>query len=250
MPKVVLLGDSITQGLGSKKINFTRHLNQLLGEDYEVVNLACTGTTIHYCDTIMNEIMEIQPQIAVIVYGSVDAQIRPNSKGKVFPLIPGRYKRGGMLYERPFYSSRLHRRALEHIDNGIRRILNHVIRQIDGTEQWVQIEEFKAKYQQIIERLLALNIQIISVSTIYLDEHYFKHSIEQYKIFNEAIKGMASQYNYPYIDVFDILREKVRQSSWNKYYCFDHFHPNSNGYQVVAGLIYEAVRCLGKKQNE
>lgn len=40
---VYLLGDSITQGLGSKKVNFTGELSRLLGESYEVVNLAHTA---------------------------------------------------------------------------------------------------------------------------------------------------------------------------------------------------------------
>ena len=33
---VYLLGDSITQGLGSKKVNFTGKLAGLLGEGYEL----------------------------------------------------------------------------------------------------------------------------------------------------------------------------------------------------------------------
>ena len=47
---VYLLGDSITQGLGSKKINFTAELACLLGKDYEIVNLAYTGTTIDFSE--------------------------------------------------------------------------------------------------------------------------------------------------------------------------------------------------------
>lgn len=52
---VYLLGDSITQGLGSKKINFTNELARLLGSNYEIVNLAQTGTTIDYAFKIIDE---------------------------------------------------------------------------------------------------------------------------------------------------------------------------------------------------
>lgn len=45
---IYLLGDSITQGLGSKKLNFTGVLAKLLGKNYRIVNLAYTGTTISY----------------------------------------------------------------------------------------------------------------------------------------------------------------------------------------------------------
>lgn len=36
---VYLLGDSITQGLGSKKVNFAGELAHLLGDAYEIVRL-------------------------------------------------------------------------------------------------------------------------------------------------------------------------------------------------------------------
>lgn len=52
---VYLLGDSITQGLGSKKVNFTGKLADLLGEGYEIVNLAHTGTTIDYALSLLDE---------------------------------------------------------------------------------------------------------------------------------------------------------------------------------------------------
>lgn len=52
---VYLLGDSITQGLGSKKVNFTGKLADLLGEGYEIINLAYTGTTIDYALGLLDE---------------------------------------------------------------------------------------------------------------------------------------------------------------------------------------------------
>ena len=52
---VYLLGDSITQGLGSKKVNFTGELARLLGDGYEIVNLAYTGTTIDYALGLLDE---------------------------------------------------------------------------------------------------------------------------------------------------------------------------------------------------
>ena len=56
--KVILLGDSITQGLGSKKINFTEELQKRLGESFQVENMALTGTTIHYVEEILPIIIE------------------------------------------------------------------------------------------------------------------------------------------------------------------------------------------------
>lgn len=90
---VYLLGDSITQGLGSKKVNFTGKLAGLLGEGYEIINLAYTGTTIDYALGLLDEgkIALGGHSLCVVLYGNVDAQIRPNRKGKVFPHIPKRF---------------------------------------------------------------------------------------------------------------------------------------------------------------
>ena len=75
--KIILLGDSITQGLGSKKVNFTRELARLMGSGTEIINFALTGTTINYGLELLPQIESEQSDVVVILYGNVDAQIRP-----------------------------------------------------------------------------------------------------------------------------------------------------------------------------
>lgn len=92
-----LLGDSITQGLGSKKVSFVDELARLLGDGFEVINLAYTGTTIAYGMKLLNEgkiAAEDGRSVCVILYGNVDAQIRPSRSGMVFPRIPKHYQGG------------------------------------------------------------------------------------------------------------------------------------------------------------
>lgn len=61
--EIVLLGDSITQGLGSKKVNFTSELQKSLGTGYAVDNMAFTGTTVHYLEQIFDEILQKKASI-------------------------------------------------------------------------------------------------------------------------------------------------------------------------------------------
>ena len=82
--KVLLLGDSITQGLGSKRINFADELNDLLGENYEIINYAASGTTIIYAYSNMDLIIDSECEVVCILYGNVDAQLKPNRKGHIF----------------------------------------------------------------------------------------------------------------------------------------------------------------------
>lgn len=145
MKKIVLLGDSITQGLGSKRINFTEKLSSLLGRDYEVRNCALTGTTVDYPLSLLAENKMPDFDLVLILYGNVDAQIRPNREGAIFRHIPRRYQQNGMLMPRPFYSKSNKKKIFQIIDNWIRRIFSGLIRRIDGTEQWVPLPDFEKK---------------------------------------------------------------------------------------------------------
>ena len=103
--KIILLGDSITQGLGSKRVNFTEELSNLCYQD-QIVNMALTGTTIKYASEHLDLFLEEKPDIAIILYGNVDAQLKPSRTGRIFKMLPPRFAHadGSMLLPRPFYS--------------------------------------------------------------------------------------------------------------------------------------------------
>lgn len=239
--RVVLLGDSITQGLGSKKINFTEELQHILGENYFVENRALTGTTVHYAEKILPEIIKIKPEFVIIVYGNVDAQIRPNRNGYIFKHIPKRFQKNGMLMPRPFYSHRRNKRVGQKIENVMRHLCSSLIYAIDGSEQWVNIEEFSNIYSRIVQDLWSAGIKVIACSTVFIDEKVFPGSLAQYEAFNAQIKKTVLYEKGEYIDLFFLLKTAVEKEGWNKIYCYDHFHPNEGGYKIIASKIAEKV---------
>lgn len=252
--RVYLLGDSITQGLGSKRVNFENELSWLLGEDCEVVNLALTGTTIDYSLHLLNE-NKIVPSnhgrtVCVVLYGNVDAQIRPNHMGRIFPHIPKRYQGGGMLMPRPFYSRSLRKSVGQHLDNAFRKALAFLIKAVDGTEQWVTVDSFSDMYGRLLENLQGLGLGIVCCSCVYIDEVLFRGSPEQYELFNERIRAASSERELPYVDLYDLFRCCVEKDGWDSVYNKDHFHPNGRGYQLMARAIAEPLlRCAaGEKR--
>lgn len=250
--RIILLGDSITQGLGSKKINFTRVLQNLLGQDYFVDNMAFTGTTIRYAEEILSEVIAKEPSCVVVLYGNVDAQIRPNRNGKVFKHIPKRFQGSGMLMPRPFYSHDLKKRTGQKIENLMRHVFSEIIYLVDGTEQWVPIEEFSQRYRNVVNALKGKKISVITCSTVYIDEKLFPGSLSQYERFNNEILKIANQCNTAYVDLFLPLKKKVEEDGWNKRYCYDHFHPNGGGgYAVIADILAKEIlqndSCLSKE---
>lgn len=190
---VVLLGDNITQGLGSKKINFTQELQDRLGPCFCVQNLALTGTTIYYPLEIVDESWFPHGGVCVILYGNVDAQIRPNREGKIFPKIPKRFQKSGMLMPRPFYSHSPVKKAVQHGENALRRFFSHLIIRVDGTEQWVNAEDFDDAYRELIGRLREKGFEIFCCSTVFIDEKFFKGTLKQYVIFNGLIQDAARE---------------------------------------------------------
>lgn len=171
--RIILLGDSITQGLESKKVNFTQELQESLGENYIIDNLAVIGTTIRYAEQILLDIKEKNPEYVVIGYGNVDAQIRPCRTGKVFPKIPRRFRGNGMLMPRSFYSHVWYKRILQRIENKNRALISKLIYAVDGTEQWVRPDEFRRTYQNVVTYLGATS-KVIACSTVYIDEKNFR----------------------------------------------------------------------------
>lgn len=245
--KIVLLGDSITQGIGSKMINYSDRLNEILadkGISCEITNLAMTGTTIDYALSLLDNIKEIDPHYIVIMYGSVDLQVRPNQESNRFwirSLTPKRYKNiKGMLNPRPFMSHRKGRYILDKIDNIYRKFWRNVVLLTQGTMQYLSIEEFKQKYNYLLNELCGY--KLIVLSTVYLDETIYLNSNDFYKSANSIMKIAAENHeNTVYVDLYDQFRTIVESSGWESVYCKDHFHPNNRGYDICAQAISEAI---------
>lgn len=241
--KIVLLGDSITQGLGSKKINFVYELLNLLGNNIEIVNFAKSGTTIKYVDNIISLILEKEkPDCVISLYGNVDAQIKPNRNGKIFNKIPRRFRlcNGSMILPRPFYSRNFYKRIIQKVENILRTIFRKMIYYFDGVEQWIELNEFEMRFCKIKQTLNNCNIDFFACSTVFIDDNLFPGSNNEYIKFNKIIKkNILETY---YIDIYNPLKEKIEKDGWESIYNYDHFHPNGEGYCLMAQIIAEKLK--------
>jgi lysophospholipase L1-like esterase len=242
--RIILLGDSITQGLGSKSVNFVEELKKRLNTDDTILNWALTGTTIDYIETIMGEIEVEKPDCVVLIYGNVDAQIKPSRTGKVFKRLPKRFRgpNGAMIMPRPFYSHALYKRILQLFENMLRTFFRKLVYAIDGTEQWMPFESYKHKLQDVYTQINDLGVRIILCSTVYIDDKLFPGSDGEYRKYNEYMRRFAADNAITYVDLYASLKNAVDNGSWKEYYNYDHFHPNGNGYLVMAEMLAEALR--------
>ncbi|MDN5372920.1 MAG: hypothetical protein PWR19_1966 [Carnobacterium sp.] len=240
---IAILGDSISEGIGSKKYNYCNLLKQNIEIETDVTctvkNFAYTGTTIEYANEIFKDVLDFKPDIIISFYGNVDAMVRPKITGKpnYYSLIPKRFKKNGMLDPRPFYSSNKVRCFFEHIDSFIRYNLKKILLKLQGDYCWVNIESFIEEYELFLERVSSANCKIFMVSTVVVDEYYFPGTQKNYRKYNKCIEKIANDKGANYIDVYNPLSKY----NWDDVFNKDHFHPNTNGYKILASILTDNI---------
>ena len=213
-----------------------------------IKNFASSGTMINYINNLYDDILEFNPDLIIIMYGSVEAQIRPNverDRFKLWSLTPKRYHIGGMLNPRPFYSKKFGRYVLDCLDNCFRGLLNKILFLTQGKCQWMNISRFDEEYRKVLDFLKQEGYKnIMMVSTIYLDDSIYNGSLNEYKKYNSVIEKIADDTNNMYVDIFKVLESLVTKDTlqWKYYYYKDNFHPNINGLKVIADIIVDGIK--------
>lgn len=249
--KIVLLGDSITQGLGSKRINFTEELSKLCS-NAQIKNMALTGTTIQYAVDNISAYLNQKPDLVIVLYGNVDAQLKPCRSGRVFRRLPARFAHsdGSMLLPRPFYSHVWYRYLGQRVENWMRTILRNLIYAIDGTEQWVPIDIFAEAYFDVCKTFRDNGINVVCCSTVAIDDRLFPGSNIEYQRYNAEILRIAKSLGCIYVDLYEEFKNAVDHACWSKWYNDDHFHPNGQGYRLMAKWIHKGIMDLLLSESE
>ena len=247
--KIVLLGDSITQGIGSRQINYEKKLKSYLnanGIESSIFNLALTGTTIDHAFEQISKIRKINPNYVIIMYGSVDLQVRPNmntNKWGILSITPKRYKNiKGMLNPRPFMSSRKSRYILDCADNLYRKIWKRVVIATQGTMQYLSEEEFEQKYMSFLHEVK--DYKVICASTMWVDEKiYTKKTIENYEAANCFLSNLETKSSNiaGFADLYNMQKNIIDKVDYNEIFCNDRFHPNENGYEKISQVLGKII---------
>lgn len=235
--KIAIMGDSISQGIGSKKINYAK----ILEKDYQVNNFALTGTTTKYALDIIEDVIDYNPNLVILFYGNVDALPRVKSNTWVYKnIIPKRYKGLGMFDPRALYTSKLYKKIFQIIDSQFRYRLKNLLIKLQGYEQWVKIDEFKINYDEILNKLISNDIKVITISNVPIDENYFNNANKEYKKYNTIIKDLSNKYNCNFINL-DLDLDK---NNLKNIFLKDLYHPNQLGYEIISDLINREIKNM------
>ncbi|MDU7726405.1 MAG: SGNH/GDSL hydrolase family protein [Clostridium perfringens] len=232
--KIAIMGDSISQGIGSKKINYSKFLS----EKYLVKNFALTGTTIEYGKRIINNVIEYKPDIVILFYGNVDALPRVKTDTYIYKkILPNRYKKLGMLDPRALYSSDIKKKIIQVIDSNFRYRFKNFLVKYQGYEQWVSIDKFEENYKFVLSELKKKNINVICTSNILISEKYFKYANKEYLKYNQIIKKLSNNFDAIFIDLYN---ELAKYNS-KEIFLNDLYHPNEEGYKLISEIFINKI---------
>lgn len=248
MINIAVFGDSISEGIGSRKVNYCNCLHELLNNDYNAVivdNYAYTGTTIRYIENIKEQWSGKWYDVVIVAYGNVDAMLRPNlhHTPNLYALLPSRYKQNGMLNPRPYFSKKWYKSIGQHFDSWFRWHLNKFLLYFQGTTTWVSESEFEKDYSIAVKKLKSISDNFIMLSTVHVSDRYFPGTNNSYMKYNEIIKSVSQQFHAAYVDLYNL------DFSPNEFY-EDHFHPNEEGYKRIATTICDEIKLIEEKTGD
>lgn len=235
--KIAILGDSISEGIGSKKVNYCDFLQELMPQ-CKIYNFALTGTTIKYGLEIKDKIIEYNPDVVVIFYGNVDALPRMKENCRAYKYIPNRYKGLGMSDPRALYTRKKPKMYFQYIDSFIRYNLKNLIIKLYGYTQWTTLNEFESYYDELLKGIMKENRKIILLTNVPIDEKFFPNSNYEYNRYNAVIHEKGKKYKLDIIDIYNQLSIYKQEDIFLK----DKYHPNKKGYKIIAELIYNKLK--------
>lgn len=244
--KIAILGDSISEGLGTKKYNFIHSMDSHLVSKFQnenisikIKNFARTGTTISYTREIRKDLSNFAPDAILILYGNVEAIIRPNIYKKTVAsvILPKRYRKMFMLDPRPFYSHKKWKSALQHLDTFYRWIMRTIISKVNGMYRLMEPNEFYEEYLAFVKYATEISHTVFCVSNVRIDDRCFPKTSKSLEEFRNVIKAVVKESKVEYIP----LNEWQEKYEWRTIYGDDHYHPNLNGYNLMGEYFANIV---------
>ena len=232
---IVLLGDSIAEGLGVAGCSYADGIAANLRatqQEVQITNLAGSANQITSSQALLAKIVSMRPDIVIIAHGITEAIIRPVPSAMKF--VPARWRQIGWLDPRPYFSRRWWKRIYHKIESSLRwRIKVYLIKKYGGCTLTAR-EEFERLMFETVERLLQQTpANIILLTHNGIDERYYPGSLTSLNHYKHSIERVVLGNRTPrvqFCDISDLLEE------WSDFFD-DHFHPNARGHSKIAKAI-------------
>jgi lysophospholipase L1-like esterase len=242
--KIVVIGDSIAQGLGVPGQSFgvilAHKLASQLGRPVRFINMADNARQITVSRKLLPELISLNPELIIIAHGTTESLLRPPDAALRY--VPVRWRRPGWLDPRPYYSRKLLRRIGQKLESAIRWRVKLLLMRSFGGEPWMAPERFESELSDYVRILLnSTTARIVLLSPYGIDASFFPGSPERLEQCKETIARIPWKFKNKdrlhFVDVSQVCRR------WEDY-LEDRFHPNEFGHERIADRLFESIRSI------
>jgi GDSL-like lipase/acylhydrolase family protein len=270
----VFLGDSLTEGVGSKRISHVAELVKQLRSsgcganefrlrqidadinrqiDFNVAglmnvdanhnpsdlwlwNLACEGQTIESDFGWLPLIAALRPELVVIFRGSLESIIRPAMiADRNWPWwVPRSWRGYAAMDPRCYFSTTWWRKAKQSSVDALKQRARLKLLKLQPGKPLVDIEQFASQQMELLKRLRALGARVRVLGLLPVDEARFPGSSAQFKAVNARLKQIAEAEGVEFVDWASSL-------NGGDLFYRDGFHPNAAGAEALAGILRERI---------
>lgn len=236
----LFLGDSLTQGVGSKRISYASQLQSLLDDrsaNTRVVNLAAEATTVKQDLHLLDEIQAVNPEYIFIMRGALEGIVRPQLQidGDYPAWFPKSWRRYAGLDPRCYWSDTWWRRWKDQRIDWIKQHLRMHLLRTSPNAQLLDDAVFEASLVVLLSKLCELDAHLYLLGLPSVSETTFPGSSEAFLSRNQLIKQCAQDTGAIYLELDEGMY-------FDRHYYRDGFHPNQAGAELMAASL---LRQLG-----
>jgi len=268
----VFLGDSLTEGVGSKRISHVAELVKQLRSsgtnvhefrlrhvdngfnrqiDFNVAglmnvdagpadlwlwNLACEGQTIESDFGWLPLIAALRPELVVMFRGSLESIIRPAmvAEGNWPWWVPRSWRGYAAMDPRCYFSTTWWRKAKQSSVDALKQRARLKLLQARPGKPLLDLEQFASYQTELLRRLRALGTRVLVLGLLPVDQACFPGSSEHFKSVNARLKEIANAEGAEFLDWASSL-------NGGDLFYRDGFHPNAAGAEALAMILRERL---------
>ncbi len=252
----MFLGDSLTEGVGSKRISHVAELakqlhaheirsrdrNALKGEVKSKIaglrlwNLACEGKTIESDFEWLPLISTLRPELVVIFRGSLESIIRPAMVSDAgWPWwVPRAWRNYSAMDPRCYFSNTWWRKAKQTSVDGLKQRMRLMLLQGRPGKPLIDLETLASCQTKLIKQLKSLATRVVVLGLLPVDEDRFPGSAEHFKSVNKRLQQIAEAEGVEFVDW-------ASQLNGGALFYRDGFHPNEAGAVALATILRERL---------
>ncbi len=212
-------------------------------------NLASEGSTIESDHARLPLVEALRPSLAIVFRGSLESIVRPAAltTGNWPHWVPGKWRGYAAMDPRCYFSSTWWRRAKQQAEDAMKQRVRHALLRRDPGEALMSLESFEANAGRLLRSLRAIANRVVVCGLLPVSEARFPGSPARFRATSDHLRRMASDSGCEYLDwALDLVRYAERDGLERLFYR-DGFHPNQEGYAVLAGALGEMV-LFGQRQ--